>query len=400
MPQYTQANLSSNLDGMVHGKVSNLVDKQVTMNRAVRFVLGDLDVRSAKRKSVISPNLFDDVYDYTCPTDLKGEALIDILPQINRSIDSQIELTTEEEFDRKKSFNKLMAAFSDNSFVRKLRLSMSIDDDQLLIAELDALTSGGGTWIGFGDGENLTVDLDNFFKGNGSINWDISAAGGVTAGIQNVGLDPFDIDDYTPAGSAFVWVYITSITDITNFILRIGQDASNYKSKTVTVTNEGTAFVQGWNLLRFDLQSLTTVGAPTETDCDYVALYMTKAAGKISETDYRFDWLVLKRGRIHSVLYYSKYGWQTSAGVYIENSTVTTDLLNVDTEEFELISIKAAEFAAQELKDYDDWKIHREDYKEKRKSYLRSTPSEAKIITNGYYRFGTVEGESQDLSRN
>ena len=387
MPVYTQQNLIDNLDGMVHGKSSSLKDRQNTLNRAVRFVIGDVDMRSTKRKATASPNLFNDIYDYACPTDLKGTALIDIVPQVNRAKDSEITLTTPEQFDRCKTLDRMMVAFSENSFVRKLRISMDIDDDELLISELDSLTSGGGTWVLLGDGENLTADRDNFVKGSGSINWDISAAGGVTAGIQNTGLDDFDLTDYLSAGSIFVWVYITSTTGLTNFIIRIGSSTGNYYTRTITATNEGTAFVNGWNLLRFDLPSMTEVGTVDDGACNYVALYMTKDAGKVSETDYRFDWLVIKRGKIHEVVYYTKYGWQTSGGTYIENSTATTDLLNVDTEEFELISIKAAEFASQELKDYDDWKIHKSDYKEKKQDYIIKNPSESKLLITDYYNF-------------
>jgi hypothetical protein len=207
-----------------------------------------------------------------------------------------------------------------------------------------------GDWVVFGDGTNLTRDTENYVKGNASLNWDISAAGGTTAGIQNSLLDDFDISDYAGNGSAFVWAYITSATNLTNFILRIGNDSSNYYAITITATNEGTAFEAGWNLLRFDMVNKAETGAVDKTTCDYVALYMTKAAGKISETDYRFDNLVLKIGDHFNVVYYSKYGWQSNAGVWLENSTADTDLVNCDTDEYGLIIAKYAELCEQHLK--------------------------------------------------
>jgi hypothetical protein len=392
MPTYSQQNFIDDLDGLVHGKSSSLKNRQNTLNRSVRDVLDDLDLRSTKRKVVAAPNLFNDVFDYTCPSDLKGSAIIDVDPQVRRTEDSDIILTTEEEFNRMSSFRKLMIAIGNDSMVRKLKISLRLDDDQLVISELDSLTLSGGTWAAFGDAENLTADLDNFIKGNGSINWDISSAGGTTAGIQNTGLDAFDIDDYTPAGSAFVWAYLTSATNVTNFILRIGQDASNYKSKTVTTVNEGTSFVSGWNLLRFDLQSMTSVGSPSDLSCDYVTIYMTKDGAKISETDYRFDWLVLKRGKIHNIHYYSKYGWQTSAGVWIENSTATTDKLNADTDEYNIILMKAATIASMELRDYDDVKMYEKSYTDKMKKYKMDNTSERKTLITEYYSLGTIDG--------
>lgn len=375
---------------MVHGKADGLTDARVTLNRSARFVIGDVDLRSTKRRTALSPNLFDDVYAYSCPTDLKENALIDVIPQVNRSSDWEPRLTTEEEFDRRKTIDLMMVAFSDRDFTRKILIAATVDDDELLISELEDTTSGGGTWSGFGDGTNLTADRDNFVKGNASLNWDISAAGGTTAGIQNSSLNTFDLTDFLSAGSVFVWHYITSTTNITNYILRIGNDSSNYYSKTITATHEGTAFVTGWNLLRFDLFTASETGTVDDDDCDYVALYMTKDAGKVSETDYRFDWLVVKRGKIHDLLYYSKYAWQSSSGTYLEDSTADTDLLNADTAEYELFNLKGAEFAAQELRDYEDAKYFFDLYEKKKLSYLASHPSERKLLVTSYYEFGSA----------
>lgn len=385
MPTYTYNKIYAKLNGRLHDKILNLADPRETINSAVNFVTGDIDLRSCKRKAAASPNIFDDVYDYACPSDLKGTAIIDVIPQVNRPIDSELELTTEEQFDRTKTMNKLMVAFSDDSFMRKIRISMNVDDDSFTIAELDSLSSGGGTWALFGDAENVAVDGDDYVRGSGSIKWDISSAGGTTAGIQNSTLDEFDITDYLSAGSIFVFAKITSTTNLTNYILRVGNDSSNYYTKTVTADHAGNAFHVGWNLLRFDLQSATQTGTVAPTTCDYVAVYMTKDGAKISETDYKFDWIVMKRGQIHEVLYYSKYAWQTAAGVWIENSTVDGDYINVDTEELELIMTKATEMGAQELRDYEDEDRQIKKYAGLKADYLIKHPSEAKLLTNQYY---------------
>jgi hypothetical protein len=391
MPSYQYSDISSSVNGMIHKKINNLQDPRVTINRGVRFVVGDCDIRSMKRKSTISPNLFTDIFDYSCPIDLKSTQIVDIIPQINRAQNSEIRLTTPEEFDRFKSSCKEMVAFSDDSFIRKLRISQIVNDNSVLASDLDDATG----WTGFGDGYGLATDNLNFVKGNGSIRFGINSAGGTTAGIYNAGLNSFDLSNYVNSGSGFVWVYITDMTNITNFILRVGSGASNYYTKTVTTTNEGTAFYNGWNLLRFDLDSATIVGSPVVNANTYAAIYMTKAAGKINELNYRFDWLVFKNGAINQVLYYSKYGWQTSAGAWIENSTVTTDYVNADTEEIALIELKCAEYAAQELSDKDDVKYFATEYERKKADYIQSHPSEAKLIETTYY----IMGGSDNINR-
>lgn len=385
---YTRSDLKTRMNSGIHGRIGVLISSENTMNTAVRRVIGDVDLRSARRKATLSPNLFSDIFDYAAPSDLKAGSIIDIPPQAKRNNDEFFLIPTEE-FDRKKSGLNGFIALDDFNGTRVLKIALDVDDKSMVISTLDTLTAGGGTWVLFGDGENLRRDFDNFIKESGSIRWDISAAGGTTAGIQNTGLNSFDLDDdYLGGnGAAFVWAYLTSATDVTNFILRLGSSSSVYHSKTITTQHDGTAFVNGWNLLRFDLTSLTDTGTPDDDVIDFVAIFMTKATGKVSETDYRFDSLVLKKGEIHEIRYYSKFGWQSSAGAYKENSTIDSDLLVADTDEFELYVEKAIEIAAKEAKDYETAAVAAATYKEILKEYKLRNFSESKVMTNQYYAY-------------
>jgi len=398
MPIYTRATLKTDVAAIISGTVSD-TNLNTLANKAVRDVLVEIDIASAKRRAVLSPNMFDDIYQYTCPSDLKSQKIIDVKPQINRGLFDSWTLVTEEEFDRRKEDHRLdrygdpinvqssewiganLVAISYRDMIKKILISRPIDDKHLTIDDLDAV----GDWKAFGDGTNLTKDADNYVKGSACINWDINADGGTTAGIYNDSLNEFDISDYKGTGSAFVWVYITSTTNLTNFILRIGSSSSAYYYITVTTNNEGNSFEAGWNLLRFDFANKSTNGTPDDDACTYVALYMTKAATKISETDYRFDWLVLKRGNHYYVVYYSKYGWQTSAAAYLENSTADTDYLNLDTDEYELVLEKYAELCEKHLKNFDEAKIHKEAYTELASKYILDNPSEVRPLIQTYH---------------
>lgn len=385
---YTQADLQERMSAGVQGKLGILGSPQNTMNAAVRTLFRDTDLRSAKRRATLAPNLFNGIFNYQCPSDLKGQSIIDIPGQAKRS-DGEWMLVPSEEFDRLGGKKAGLIAIDDYNASRVLKLSSAVDSKSLLISALDSTVAGGGTWAAFGDGTNLAADTDDFVEQNGSLKWDISAAGGTTAGIANATLNSFDLSDYLGGTSAFfVWAKINSITDLTNYIIRFGNSASVYYSKTVTAQADGTAFVAGWNLLKFDISSLAETGSVDDTAIDYVALYMTKAAGKISETDYKFDNLVLKRGVVHYVKYYTKYGWQSSAAAYKENSTASTDLLVADTDEFELIVESAIIEAMKEI-GYPEGEIRsrKQDLKDAVGAYLIKHPSEAKIIMYDYYDF-------------
>lgn len=388
MPNYTYANLKSSVNAAIHNKVAILADPRVTINDAVLDAWSTLDIRSAKRKSSLAPNLFNDVFEYAWPTDGKNQKVIGLQAQTQvRSREGEWVLTTEEEFDRDKSSRKNLLAFADRSFSRQLLVSADIDDLSLTVSELDSLTASGGTWSAFGQATNLVADTYDFVKGNGSIKWDIGAGVGTTAGIENTGLNTFDLTEYKSYGSAFAWIKITSTTNLTNFKLRIGSSSADYYEMTATTKHDGTAFVTGWNLIRFDFSGKTTTGTPDDDACDYAALYMTKDSAKVSETDYRFDWLVVKRGLIHNLIYYSKYPWQTSGGTWIEKSTADTDYLNVDSDEYSIILAKTIEYAANEAREDADARKAEKRFGDKVGIYRTNYKSEALPLINTSYYF-------------
>lgn len=384
MPQYTRSAFKSAIAGRIHSKSGVLANINVTANNAVREVISLMDLRSMKRKSTLAPNLFNEIYQYTSPTDLKGIKVIGLQPQnMERSKHQDWELVSEEEFDRRKQHDFNLLAFTDRDFVRKLLVSANIDRNVLVVAPLDVATG----WTAFGDGTNLSTDIDEYIKGNGSVKWDISAAGGTTAGIQNTALTIYDLTNYKSAGSVFVWVWITSATNLTNFKIRLGSDSSNYYEMTATTTNEGAAFAAGWNLIRFDFSGKTTTGTPDDDACDFAALYMTKTAGKVSETDYRFDHIIVARGQIHNLIYYTKYAWQSSSGTYKVDSTDDGDYLNCDVEEFNLFVEKFVELASLEAREEDDAATARTRFKELKKEYERTYKSEALQLQDTYMNF-------------
>lgn len=385
---YTQADLQARINSGIQGKFDIVSSKQDLMNASVRDTLTKVDLISTIRRTNLAPNLFNGIFPYTCPADLASYNIIDIPAQAKRS-DGEWQLTTPEEFDIKNGAVTGMIAIDDYNGQRILKLASAVDSDSLTVAELDSLTSGGGTWSAFGDAINLAADDADYVKGAGSIKWDISAVGGTTAGIVNTAVDSVDITDYLGGTSAFfIWVKINSATNLTNYILRFGNDSSNYYSKTVTAQADGTAFVAGWNLLKFDVSSLTETGSVTDSSIVYFAIYMTKTAGKVSETDYKFDWLVLKKGIVSYLKYYSSYGWQTSAGAYIQNSTTSTDLIVANEEEFNLHVLNGIVHAMHDIM-FPDVEIQRAEQRLEKAiaNYAQRNPSQRKILITDYYNF-------------
>ncbi len=388
---YTRADLKSRINAGIQNRIGMLVSANDMMNEVVRDCFLKYDLRSAKRRAIMTPDLYEGVFEYNCPSDLKGNKLIDIPAQAKRH-DGEFNLTTPEEFRRHNGSVPGEIAIDDYNAQRVLLINARVNSKRIVIAELDSLTSGssGGTsWSVVGDATSLAADDADYIKGNGSLKFNISAAAGTTAGIENAGISSVDISDYLGGTSAiFVYARITSATGLNSYTLKFGNSDSVYYSKTVTTQADGTAFVAGWNLLRFDIESLTEVGSVDDTAIDYFAIYMNKETTKVSESDYKFDWLVLMKGEIHNVHYYTKYGWQSSAGAYKENSTDDSDVLVADTDEFNLIVKLGRAAAAGEVDlTQDDIERKKTDAKESLDKYVLDNPSEAKIMGTTYYDY-------------
>lgn len=375
-PIYTYTQLKSKVNGNIKGKIGILVDARETINAAVREVMGDMDLRSTRRKAALTPKLFSRIFEYAAATDLKSNALIGVQNQTD-SVQKDYGLVLPQEFMKRQDRNTI--AIDDTDFIKKILINAEVNDKSITVSALDSLTAGGGTWgaDAAGGATNVAADSDDYVRENASLSYDLSAVSSTTAGIKNTTLNVFDITDYLGGnGAVFVWAYITSTTNLTNFILKIGNSTSNYYPKTVTAASDGTAFRNGWNLLRFDLTSLTATGTVTPTTCRYIEIYMTKTVAKVSETKYRFDGLYLKKGEINNVWYYSKYGWQNSSGTYLENSTADSDLLIADTDEFDLIVLKATELAGNEVDEISTADAAAKKYAARKNKYERENPSE------------------------
>jgi len=396
---YTRSYLKSRINAGIKGKSGMLVSIDDIVDQAVRFVCSDIDLVSNRRMTQLSPALFSDVFEYACPSDMNGYKIISINPQTDE-LSSEYNLVPFTEFSRTREMRTV--SVKDNDGLRKILIAAQIDDNTLTISTLDSLISGGGTWVAVGDAINLVADSDDYIKGSASIRFDIGSGGLTTAGMENIGLNSFDLNTIylNGNGSIFHWVKITDTTNITNYILKIGSSSSAYITKTVTSQADGTAFKNGWNLLRFSLSGYTTVGSPDLTLCSYVSIYMTKDITKINEIGYRADHIMAKRGKIHELFYYSQYGWQSSAGVWKENSTDDTDYINAGPEEINLFISKGVELAADEVDEETTSAKTERKYKSMKDKYENDNPSESMIMISTYKHFEQDGYSDQFNSRN
>ena len=405
MPIYTRADLEARVNAAIKNKIGLLTNRAETMNDAVRAVNAETDLRSTRRKANCFAGVFDEQLAYPAPVDIKAQKLVS-LSKLSQGNDVYVgfNLIPYEQFNQKLgNYNRYSdgrsspeirfgneremytVAFDDLSMVRRMLLAAPQNGTSQVLSSLDSLTAGGGLWTSFGDAFNVDTNVSNFVRGNGSIGYDIDGAGGTTAGIYNSTLTPFSLAEFlNKEYSIFAFSFFSDVTNVTNITLRIGNDASNYLELAVTATHFNTVFAKGWNTLRFDMQNATTVGTVDASDLSYIALFMTKTAAKINETNFAFDHVIASSGEPYCIRYYSKYPWQNQAGVWMEQSTQSDDFLNADSDEYDLIIEKAIYYAAGEVEETAAQTASQVNYDRKLAMYTRGNPSESLIETSDY----------------
>mgnify|MGYP001565348411 CR=1 FL=1 len=413
---YTYLQVQRDLNAKLHGRRKNLVTTGDTItsdsnlerdlvNSAVRIAMGDVDFRGNIRESVLTPNLMDNQWDYALPVDVKADAIIDLRPQNtdSRGVHETYDLVSPEEFDRKKQVETGIYTILNDDLTRLLRVSADVEDITQQVSTMEDTAWGTFDSVTVNDSD-VKVDADDFIEGAGSIRFqtDTGDTTDTTVGVQNDSIAQFDISDFLARGSAFVDAKLTvADTGIHQITLRLGSDSGNYYEISDSNQNDCSAFVSGWNKIRWDFVNKTTTGTPVDTAIDYAAVFWgrdttTTALLHLNDTDWGFDNLILKRGKYYNLSYYSRYVWQDTTLTLVENSTNDSHALLVQNDEYELILAKVSELGSGFLRDREDQTYYANEYQRLKQEYLMRNPSQAGVRTTTYYDFGSLDAEPSD----
>jgi len=370
------------LTGMLHGtslnKVQNLYG---VFNRAAREFLADLDPETTRRTQAMANAIYNKIYDYSVPTDLKGDAVINIKTTSTDVDAKDFRQVHEKKFNVDKedyTFDVLM-----NSGVKYVQLSRVLNNS-LALNTADSLTANG-TWSVGEDGTGLILDEVNYVSGNASLKFNSSGVAGNST-IQNTTMTAVDLTDYNDVGSIFLWVYIPDATLATSFKLDWGNDVTvNYWSDTITTPHFG-SFVTGWNLLRFDWDGAIETGAPVVSTVDSLKLTYNYTAGTVVN-NIRLDNVLIQIGTLYDMSYYSKYLFQNSStNVWQEEVSSDSDIINLDGSCFNIYLFKLAQFVAAQINDNKEDSVYYATlYANAMSQYKRMYASDKQKKTQTYY---------------
>lgn len=385
---YSIATLKNDVVAQFHGTTSNkIVDFNGLINRAGRQVLSDVDPQETVRISQLTSPIFNSVWNYACPTDLKGTGIIDIRPQVNRQRTDIVQQVYNQQFDLSKLTDIMSKTTVQwNTQVKSLRINIPGLTAPTQVHTCDS-TTANGTWAATSTASNLSVDSVNFVSNSGSLKFDLAITG-PTGYLQNSTMTAVDLSSMVSQGYFFLYTYLPTASAFTNVNLRIGSSASNYYSMDATVTQDNTAFQNGWNLLSFAWSGATTTGSPSSSALNYIRVTWTYSGA--AQTGVRLDQITAALGSIFEIEYYSKDLFRSSSGTFAETVSADTDLVNLDTDTYNLLLWKVDEFVAQQVQGLDstfsDGPFFANLYNETLARYTALNKSQRQKVQGTYYR--------------
>ena len=341
---------NSELEGMLHGTTTNKIQNLFGVyNRAARQLLLDVDPQETIRRSLMSNPIYDHIYDYVIPSDVKGNKIIDIRPQVNRSLRDRFLQNFNQQFDLTKEYVFSPSFTIDfNTGIKTLRVNYPLVRQGITINTADGITDNG-TWTAGGDATNLRVDNINFVSTTGSLAFDLNASGS-SGYLENSTMGKSDLTAHQNQSTLFLWVYLPTGTDFTSIGLRWGSDASNYWTGSATTTFEGNAFNNGWNLIGIPWLGATQINSPVVSSVNY--LRITYNYDGNAQTACHLNNVISNMGELMEIEYYSKFIFRNaSTSAWQETVLTNNDLINLDTESYNLFLFLAADYATQQLLD-------------------------------------------------
>lgn len=348
---YAILDLKNDLTGILHGTTSNQIQNlDGVINRSARQLMLDLDPQETKRVVEFVNPIFNTVFDYPIAADVKGNKIIDIFPQVQR-LPRDIWLQDyNQAFDVAKqniyaSVNMFTVNF--NTGLKTIRLNAPFLNAPVILNQIEGISTNG-TWAVGGTASSLSVNNTNFVQGSGSLQFNTTVG---AAYLENSTMSAIDLSNVVNQSYLFVWVYVPTGTTLTSVNLRWGSSSSNYYDETVTTNQQSVAFVNGWNLCQFVWSTASTTGSPNSAAIDYARITLN-VTGTL--TGCLLNGLDSILGSILSYEYYSKYMFRNaSTGAFQETVTDDSNLINLDTESYNLLFNLVAYFAVQQQQGLD-----------------------------------------------
>lgn len=387
---YTIGRLQSDLAGVLHGTTINQVTNVFGLyNRAASEFLLECDPNESIRMIPFPSTIYNMVYDYPLPPDVKGNKVLDIQPQIDRTA---IDVWTQsyiQAFDVAKT-TSLQDNFTTmfNSGLKTIRINAPYLPVPILLNQANEV-SGNGTWVAGGDASNLAVNNTNFVANPSSLQFDLNGATG-TGYLECTGMAAIDLSLLVNQTVQFLYTSLPTGTDFSSIVFWFGSSTSDYYTQTATVNQQNVAFSNGWNLVAEPWLGAGVVGTPNPASISYLRVTWNYTMGN-PQTAVLMNNIVANLGRILNLVYYSKYMFSDSiTGAYKESVTSVNDIINLDTDAYAIYFNLVAFLVMQQQQGLDsafyDGNFFLQAYQKGLARYKQQYPSQQQKAQSVYYK--------------
>lgn len=388
---YSVSQAKSDLEAVLHGSTLNQVTGVDNIfNRAARQLLLDCDPQETIRIAQ-TPKIYQNVYDYplTNLTDLKGNKIIDIRPQVNRSLADVFGQKYSQEFDVSKQYASAPNFTIDfNTAQKSLRIDATNLVAPVTLNNIDA-PSSNGTWADGGSSGvgNFSQNTSNPASAPSSLQFDLTNTS--HAIIVNSTSQAVDLSTHKSVSSLFLWVYIPVTTPaVTEIDLYWGSSSANYWVQSASAPYNNSSFVAGWNLVQFDWSSASSIGTPNASSVGYLRIDLFFAS-PITQPGFGLNTLTSNLGAIFQILYYSKFLFRdASTEAFQETVTDDSNLINLDTDTFNVFFNLLTLFTVQQISggdSKDDIGFYTQQYKDSLARYQALYKSQLQKPSITYY---------------
>ena len=343
---YTIGEVQNNLIGLSHSGTLNKVRNVYNLyERAANNMLSKIKLLESMRTAPLADAVHDKLYSYAVPTDFMS--LVGIYPSGERGLYDDVARVFAEQFDRRKGLDDKKISIEGNNGNKIFRINWKNRTPKIL-SNMDSY-NGNGTWVIVGTASGLTTDTQYKYSGGGSVRFSVAVT---NDGIQNTTLSAVDLTDEEGIADFVVPIYLPVATNLNSVAFSFGNDlTTNYWTTDEVYTQfDGTAFQVGWNILKFNWNDAVEHGTVDPTAIDAVSFTFNVDA---AIADIRVDNILCSLGSIFDVKYYSKYLFQTAAGVRIAQPSLDTDYVICDSDSINIFLYECLDEIAHQVEGED-----------------------------------------------
>ena len=341
---YTISEVKDDLAGILHGtNTNNITNLDDLLERAGRKVVAEIDPAETRRITNLSQAVHNDIFHYTLPSDVKGNKIIDIRPQANRNEADSMTQFLGKEFGKYKNRIDELISVRHNDGTKFIRIARTTDAYKLLNG-FNSLTDNGTVAI-VGTASNLRVNSNFALQGGKSVEFDVATTGD---GVKVTGMTAIDLTEHDEESDHFVSFYVEDASDINSVTPIWGNDlTANYWTGTAQTTQaNGNGFRSGWNTIRAEWTNATETGTVDPAAIDSLQLIFNVDA---AVSNIRVDQWISSVGEIMEIEYYSRYLFRNTSGTWSEDITSDDDIVNLETDAYNIFLYEAAIAAAQQV---------------------------------------------------